>query len=835
MKTSSNILAVSMNPIANNASIGEYRPQFFELSEFNLSRVDFNSLFFNESDVEQAILKGEYSFAYLREDKLRTIDMYTIAEQKVAKEEFLSNVGIQIKSKNLFKTGKYLNRIFRPVKYAGFFKDLNVYVNTNPEYQNKSTDGISLISIDLAKQLGWHNAIEGKSAQFTMFSGKGLVKGHCVISSKIEHDIIIWENNIKDEVIFTKDSTYISIEPVKLSNSVKMDIQSLLNLWGLFGEEQFFEWAKEGIEAYKSDLISGRLSEILDDFDDISIREYEKESWTLKKAIWHKIDYTRFPGLMRLGWQMFRKSILNYAERKGSPVFRIPVPSAYRGYLRCDLRNHDNYGNLNSLVPKGSIHLDKYGNVWLNNEDAEEYMSILGGADQDDSVVIIPVQENKAVIYRNPNQYGEYLIVTLLHDDEVIIKATNKLVGSINQIKPRKDVNAAFVKESINNPFIEKYMSDRNEQNNYVEFTQLNLLRTYSKISANTANIGIVANAEMIRSAIGITNPELQIDLIRLFPWNLERVIDSVVKDGISCADDLMAVDNMYKYIISNKYGLPSILLKRIPESKNADSVKMENHKLDILFEAIKFIVTQADKDVLGEGSASRHDRISGIIDQCNIPLIEIGTSNLNNPMNDCAQKYMGIYYRKIGTLLGRTSNLDPEIRENIRIKEVEQIQRQFLEDLDRFSSQERVELVKSLAYNIYKSQGYVHDSILWISDKGELKGTADIMIEMLANMELAAHVNSMGSFDRFYEKREPYFDSKTIRVWSKSKLSSEHLSGATEVLISQEQALIGETLLNIGEEVKIEDGIYTVKSIVPSISRKNGSILSNSLTIYLS
>jgi len=532
---------------------------------------------------------------------------------------------------------------------------------------------------------------------------------------------------------------------------------------------------------------------------------------------------------------MFRKSILHYAERKGTPVFRIPVPSAYRGYLRCDLRNHDNYGNFTSVVPAGSMHLDKYGNVWFNKNDAEEYLSILGGADQDDSVVIIPVEDNKAVIYRNPNQYGEYLIVNLLHDDEIIINAANKLVGHVTQIKPRKESNLNAVCECISNPFIEKYLSENIKQNNYIEFTQANLLRTYSKISTNTSNIGIVANAEMIRSAIGINDPDKQKELNDLYPWNLERVIDSVVKDGISCSDDLLAVENMYKHIITNKYELPTTLLKRLPESKSCEAVPVNNHKLDELFEAIKFLVKQADLDILGEGSASRNNRINGLIDQCMVPLIEIGTSNLNNPMNDCAQKYMGIYYRKIGTLLGRSFNLTPEIRESVRSKEIEQIQRQFLEGLSRFSSNERIEIVKSLAYNIYKSPSYVHDSILWISNKGELPGTADIMIELLANMELAAHVNSKENIDRFYEKREPYCELKTIRVWSKSKLSCEYLSGTTEILISQEQALIGETVLNIGEEVNIEEGIYFVKSVAQSISRKNGSVLSNSLTIYLS
>jgi hypothetical protein len=290
----------------------------------------------------------------------------------------------------------------------------------------------------------------------------------------------------------------------------------------------------------------------------------------------------------------------------------------------------------------------------------------------------------------------------------------------------------------------------------------------------------------------------------------------------------------MYKHIITNKYELPTTLLKRLPESKSCDAMSVNNHKLDELFEAVKFLVKQADLDILGEGSASRHNRIGGLIDQCMVPLIEIGTSNLNNPMNDCAQNYIGIYNRKIGTLLGRTGNLLSETRENVRSKEIEQIQRQFLEELDHFSYNEKVEIVKSLAYNIYKSPSYVHDSILWISNKGELQGTAEIMIEMLANLEVAAHVKRNGEITRFFEKKTTSVDSQSIRVWSKDKLSSNNFIDNKELLISGDQALIGETILNLGEEVNIEDGIYVIKSIVPSISKKNGFILNNSLSIHI-
>ena len=59
-----------------------------------------------------------------------------------------------------------------------------------------------------------------------------------------------------------------------------------------------------------------------------------------------------------------------------------------------------------------------------------EFMEVKGGADQDDNCAIIPVEDGKAVIYRSPNQYGEYGIhkikavgFELVHD--------NKLVGEV--------------------------------------------------------------------------------------------------------------------------------------------------------------------------------------------------------------------------------------------------------------------------------------------------------------------------------------------------------------------------------------------------------------------
>src|ERR1035437_10390475 len=186
--------------IETNATQGvTYRPHFFDLQSFGLSRVDIDSVYYNESDAEAELVRGDFSFSYLREDKLRTIHAYDSQGELIPFNEFLNHFHITIESTNLFKTGKYLSRVFRPIRYGGFFQDLDIHVNNN--HNGKTTDGISLISLSLAHNLGWSSAEAGSSAQFTLLYAAGLVKGHCVVSDLIEKDVVIYgQENIKKEI-----------------------------------------------------------------------------------------------------------------------------------------------------------------------------------------------------------------------------------------------------------------------------------------------------------------------------------------------------------------------------------------------------------------------------------------------------------------------------------------------------------------------------------------------------------------------------------------------------------------------------------------------------------
>ncbi len=96
------------------------------------------------------------------------------------------------------------------------------------------------------------------------------------------------------------------------------------------------------------------------------------------------------------------------------------------------------------------------------------------------------------------------------------------------------------------------------------------------------------------------------------------------------------------------------------------------------------------------------------------------------------------------------------EATKNDKKKEViAEVQTELLTELSKFTEDERVEIANSWAYQIYKSDRAIHDSILWISDKENLKGTATSTIQMLSNIGEGLQIRRNGSIKRFKEKRD--------------------------------------------------------------------------------
>ena len=813
--------------VISNHIQGSYRPVFFNNPFFALSRTVFESAFYSDTDTESKLLKGAFSFAYLREDKLRTISAYDFRDNLIPFSEFAERTQLSIRSTNIFKSGKYLSRVFRPTRFGGFYKNLKVFVNDTLPISK--VDGLSMISVSLAKSLGIHNAEANQSAQLTLFFRGGLVKGHCIFSDKIAYDIVIYgHENIKDEISFDSELYYVALEPVKVSNHLRLDIQSMLNLWQLFGQKQYFAWAARGIEQFQRDLKSGRLSIWLDNFDGVTTSDYDIETWTLQKAVWHKIDYRSFPGLVRQAWSLFRKSLLSYSEnRNGVPVFRIHVPGGMRGYFRLDLRNHNIHGDLTECNLSTDIELDRNGNIWINPEIVEDFLAVKGGADLDDSAGIIPVTEGKAVIYRNPNQYGEFGIHTISYEG-FSPSALNVLVGKI-PLKASISNTESPEQQLSGNKLFDDYLAGKTYSKPTIPYTLSNLIRTFAQISTNSANVGVAANAEMIRSSIGIKDKPLMDRLLKRFNWNLERVIDSTVKEGISCEHDMQAVTDLQTTIIENGIPIASSIKHRLPEKLVDMAATTNNHPLDELLEALKLLIHKADTEILGAGSVSKGNRVKGYVDRLEIPVVEIGLSNVSNTMTDAAINLYKDYNRSIAIMMDETKNLLEWEREIKRRQSIEIIQNNLIAAFEDYSESEKREIVKCWAYEIYRGDRAVHDSILWMN------GVADYTIKMLADVGIAYHVKHNGSIKRFHEVKTDHYKATSVRLWSKEELRAASLSNEASVLICDGKALLGAKELFIGDECLISDGVYNISKVVQAVSRKSrGMLLRNSVTLYL-
>ncbi len=460
-------------------------------------------------------------------------------------------------------------------------------------------------------------------------------------------------------------------------------------------------------------------------------------------------------------------------------------------------------------------------------------MQVKGGADQDDSVAIIPVEGNKAVIYRNPNQYGEYGIHAIKYEG-VTVAALNKITGEIPYKKlPIKTTEPS--NRTTGNNMLDKFLlSLPVEPNALVSYNITALLKTYNHLKESNSSIGLAANTEMILSVVRISNSDLATELSRLYNWNLERIIDSQVKDGISADEDMAAVQNLLGHVYYNRIPIPQNLFSRFPEKMRDDLQAAESHPFDELIHAIKYLIEKTDIEILGRGSAKKGNRIPGLIDRLNVPIKEIGISNLINMLNDEAGQLLNYYNRTVAIMLERTKHLTEVEKEITRFESLEKIQIELLDKLQSFKPEERKLLVKSWAYKIYSSERAPHDSILWIGDKDGLGGTAEDTIQMLSKVLSEPLPGKEYVPDNVSNKR-PDRNSLSIRLWSETEIDANSYQSVDQIKVSQSKAILGLVKFNIGSECKIQDGVYKVNSMNQSCSRKNNNIwLKNSLTVSL-
>jgi len=302
---------------------------------------------------------------------------------------------------DILKAGKYLGRILRPFRHCSFDKPIINQLNADPD----AYDGFSLIGQDFVGRCGLET-VQGDRVEVTMLTDRGLIKGHGEIRN-INDDAVVFGDQFKQQI---KGSNFNGFEKLKKSDSVYLDIQSTINMPELW--EHIPGWIDRMLVDVLARIRDGEMPEFMSRIDDLDFRNdgtLERERWVLKRLVQHQIPL-QFPWMIRRVFNFYKEYLLKPAK------LRVKIPGAIRVYLTPDIIKDEPTVEPGRCIIRGA-------NLYISREDKDWLCTLLGGADFDDSVACIPLPDNRILIYRNPNQFGEWAVLDIQETDHKFTEA----------------------------------------------------------------------------------------------------------------------------------------------------------------------------------------------------------------------------------------------------------------------------------------------------------------------------------------------------------------------------------------------------------------------------
>ncbi|HUM67729.1 MAG TPA: hypothetical protein PLK31_02645, partial [Chloroflexota bacterium] len=358
-----------------------------------------------------------------------------------------------------------------------------------------------------------------------------------------------------------------------------LDIQSIINLHPFFQPEHLLAWAGMESELFLSGIRDGRLESILN-------RLYDAESVSDLDSLadWHVGEYIASGGSLMWFAGMVKAVAKQHLNRLGSRAskLRCPAPGGRYYLFPAAVGNRD--------VPEGHVELDPAcATAWVNDNDwVTTIVDVLGGCDGDDAVWIFPFadvsdgRKQKMLIWRSPNQLGEYVVLQPTADSHPI-----EWDGPIGKF--------SFP------PMQSRLLPDRIDmcQYQYGRLTEASddykleasysvaaMTSTIHQAAANQGVLGGFCNVAMLCKTIYGHLPDQ-------LPATLEAVIDGSVKTGLDLTPvkwwNQMAMTRIVKHGQSNaSRALPQVLLDRLPEWLRDQAQVAESHWLDTLTNALE-------------------------------------------------------------------------------------------------------------------------------------------------------------------------------------------------------------------------------------------------------
>jgi hypothetical protein len=424
--------------------------------------------------------------------------------------------------------------------------------------------------------------LHSRRFEVTTLHAGGQDKGHVLVSERAEAlgcDLLFPAGSAKQELRLGETAfgplTFVGLQPVHSSDQMCLDIQSVINLHPFLSPEQLLMWAELESELFLTQIRSGELERLLDRLPLAeSAADLEMQGWPVGEYIASGGRLMWFAGMVKAVARQHLKRLGSRASK-----LRCPAPGG-RYYIFPAAVGGEEVG-------RGQAKLDPAAaTVWVNDQDWLDYIvGVLGGCDGDDAVWVLPFRDRadgarKLLLWRSPNQVGEYVLLQPAADSHTLSWATAGAAISYPQLDSRllpPRIDAASHQVGV--------LPAADDAQLLSGYTLAGMASTIRRAMVNQGVLGAYCNVLMMCKAVYGRLPDT-------LPASLEAVIDGSVKTGLDLqpvrAWNRMAMGRMVQHgRRDGRRGMPGVLRKRLPEGLEKRAAAAEGHWLDALTGAL--------------------------------------------------------------------------------------------------------------------------------------------------------------------------------------------------------------------------------------------------------
>lgn len=536
----------------------------------------------------------KHSIPWVGDDGVTFLDGWDATGKHITGTDALDALGIDVDmSKGGYKLSKRISRMLGCALKGQWFFDTKGLVTIQEDNSlGNQWDGELAIHPDTLKDIvhayNLDKTLVDESVFYvTIMTEEGQYKGHMVKWDGAPKDVFYTHGGAAKKEVWLKPGTvkYVHINPVHGKEKLKLDIQSVINLHEFLDPQRIFEeFMNEG---------NRLLGTIVDGSYTMKGAKPDEDDWFLAKYFGAGGKANWFPGIVRIIGRQFEK-MMDAGANGIKPRFPFP---GYRAYLKT--------GTIGLVEPGfGKMMLDKASFV-IADEDWDEIAGVLGGADKDDAVCVVPFIENGEpffLIWRQPNGRGEYVVLKA----EWSVDHIEAIQGDTSKLPPRVDKTG-----HITIP-----LPAGKARNVPSRFEPLSFIPDIRRALDTIGNLGRVINMQMAEAYEGLP--------FSACSYSQESIIDATVKDGV---DSTPAVRQMEKRMIE-LYGdgqrpVSPFIYKRIKSALGDREVPMTNNSwLDVMMHQCNMYLLSFVERV--KGIAANVTPPAGII-EAGAPFLEQG------------------------------------------------------------------------------------------------------------------------------------------------------------------------------------------------------------------